>query len=185
MRIIAGTHRGRRIAAPAGDATRPTADRVREAMFSIIGPVEGLDVLDLFAGSGALGLEALSRGAASATLVERARPAVASIRANVDALGLEDRARVVARDWRSAVAAERAAGRTFGLCLLDPPYSLTDRVVAQLGALLEPLVAAPGIVVIEYSAARPPPEPSGLEIVSRTDRTYGDTALSVMRAARP
>lgn len=185
MRIIAGTHRGRRIAAPAGDATRPTADRVREAMFSIIGPVEGLDVLDLFAGSGALGLEALSRGAATATLVERARPAVACIRANIAALGLEGRARVVARDWRAALSAERAAGRAFGLCLLDPPYTLTDRVVAQLGALLEPLVAAPGIVVIEHSAARPPPEPSGLEIVSRTDRTYGDTALSVIEVARP
>lgn len=185
MRIIAGTHRGRRFAAPAGDATRPTADRVREAMFSIIGPVDGLDVLDLFAGSGALGLEALSRGAASATLVERGRPAVACIRSNVAALGMDDRVRVVARDWRAALAAERAAGRTFGLCLLDPPYSLTDRVSAQLGALLQPLAVAPGIVVIEHSAARPPPEPSGLEIVSRTDRTYGDTALSVMRVARP
>ena len=185
MRIIAGTHRGRRIAAPAGDATRPTSDRVREALFSILGPLEGVDVLDLFAGSGALGLEALSRGAASATLVERARPAVACIRANVAALGMEDRARVVPRDWRSALAAERAAGRAFGLCLLDPPYSLTHRVEAQLEALLAPLVAAPGIVVIEHSAARPPPEPSGLEIVSRTDRIYGDTALSVMRVALP
>ncbi len=183
MRIVAGTHRGRRIAAPAGTATRPTADRVREALFSILGPIEGVDVLDLFAGSGALGLEALSRGAASATLVERARPALACIRANVATLGVDDRARVVAGDWRAALAAERAAGRVFGLCLCDPPYSLTDRVVAQLGALLEPLVVAPGIVVIEHSAARPPPEPSGLEIVSRTDRTYGDTALSVMRVA--
>jgi len=185
VRIIAGTHRGRRIAAPAGAATRPTADRVREAMFSIIGPVDGLDVLDLFAGSGALGLEALSRGAASATLVERARPALACIRSNAASLGLEDRVRVVPRDWRAALAAERAAGRVFGLCLCDPPYSLTDRVLGQLGALLEPLVAAPGIVVIEHSAARPPPEPSGLEIVSRTDRTYGDTAVSVLRVARP
>jgi 16S rRNA G966 N2-methylase RsmD len=100
-------------------------------------------------------------------------------------LGVGVRAREVGRDWRAALAAERAAGRAFGLCLCDPPYSLTDRVVAQLGALLEPLVAAPGIVVIEHSAARPPPEPSGLEIVSRTDRTYGDTGISVMRVARP
>jgi 16S rRNA (guanine966-N2)-methyltransferase len=185
VRIIAGTHRGRRIAAPPGAATRPTADRVREALFSIIGPVDGLDVLDLFAGSGALGLEALSRGAASATLVDRSRPAVACIRANVAALGMEERARVVPRDWRAALTAERRAGAAFGLCLCDPPYSLNDRVMAQLGAALEPLVAAPGIVVIEHSAARPPPEPSGLEIVSRTDRTYGDTAVSVMRVARP
>ena len=185
MRIIAGTHRGRRISAPRGTATRPTADRVREALFSIIGPVDGLHVLDVFAGSGALGLEALSRGAADATFVESGRAAAACIRANVAALGLEGRARVVARDWRAALAAERAAGRRFGLCLLDPPYSLTDRVVARLGPELAPLAAAPGIVVIEHSAARPPPEPSGLEITSRTIRTYGDTAVSVLRVAAP
>ena len=185
MRIIAGTHRGRRISAPRGTATRPTADRVREALFSIVGPIEGLDVLDLFAGSGALGLEALSRGAASATFVESGRPAVACLRANVAALGMGDRARIVARDWRSALVAERAARRRFGLCLLDPPYSLTDRVVAQLGPELAPLAGPPGIVVIEHSAARPPPEPSGLEITSRTDRTYGDTSVTVMRVAAP
>jgi 16S rRNA (guanine966-N2)-methyltransferase len=185
VRIIAGTHRGRRIAAPAGRTTRPTGDRVREAVFSIIGPVVGLDVLDLFAGSGALGFEAVSRGAASATLVERSRPALSCIRANVSALGMEDVVRVVAGDWTAALAAEARAGRAFGLCLCDPPYSLTDRVVARLGAALAPLLAPPGIVVIEHSAARPPPEPSGLEIVSRTDRTYGDTAVSVMRVVRP
>lgn len=181
MRIVAGTHRGRRISAPPGGATRPTADRVREAVFSIVGPVEGLDVLDLFAGSGALGLEALSRGAASATLVERAPRAVACIRANVAALGMGDRVRVVPRDWRAALRAERAAGRSFGLCLLDPPYTLTDRVVTDLDDLLAPVVAPPGIVVIEHSAASPAPEPNGLEIATRIDRTYGDTAVSVLR----
>lgn len=181
MRIVAGTHRGRRIAAPPGAQTRPTSDRVREALFSILGPVDGLDVIDLFAGSGALGLEALSRGARSATLVERSPRALASIRANVAALGEEGRVRVVGRDWRAALAAERAAGRAFGLCLCDPPYSLTNRVVAAIGAALAPVMAPPGIVVIEHSAALPPPEPSGLEIASRIDRTYGDTALSVLR----
>lgn len=183
MRIVAGEHRGRRIAAPAGTATRPTADRVREALFSIVGPVGGLDVLDLFAGSGALGLEALSRGAASAALVERDRRAVACIRANAEALGVGHRARVIARDWRAALAAERAAGRVFGLCLCDPPYSLTDRVVAGIGAALSPLMTSPGIVVIEHSAALPPPEPNGLDIATRTDRTYGDTAVSVLGLA--
>lgn len=183
MRIIAGEHRGRRIRAPRGGTTRPTADRVREALFSIIGPIEGLDVLDLFAGSGALGLEALSRGAATVTLVERSAPAVACIRANLATLGVADKARVVGRDWRAALAAEQAAGRTFGLCLCDPPYSLTERVVSQLGAVLSPVMAWPGIVVIEYSAARPAPELSGLEIMSRVDRTYGDTAVSVIRTA--
>ena len=89
--------------------------------------------------------------------------------------------RIVRRDWRSALAAERAAGHRFGLCLLDPPYSLTDRVVAGAGALLAPLMTSSGTVVIEHSAALSPPDPNGLEIASRTDRTYGDTAVSVMR----
>jgi 16S rRNA (guanine966-N2)-methyltransferase len=184
MRIVAGAHRGRRIVAPPGRSTRPTPDRVREAIFSMVGDVTGLDVLDLFAGSGALGLEALSRGAASATLVERAPRAVAAIRANVAALGLEDRARVVPRDWRAALAAERAAGRRFGLCLLDPPYSLTNRIAGGLAAALAPVMAPAGTVVIEHSAALPRPEPTGLEIASRIDRTYGDTAVSVMRLGR-
>lgn len=181
MRIVAGTHRGRRISAPRGRATRPTSDRVREAIFSIIGPVDGLDVLDLFAGSGALGLEALSRGAATATLVDRAPAAVACIRANVEALGLAPRARVVARDWRAALAAERAAGRRYGLCLCDPPYTVTPRIAGVLAAALAPVMATAGTVVIEYPAARPRPEPSGLEVASRIDRTYGDTAVSVLR----
>ena len=181
MRIVAGTHRGRRLRAPAGTGTRPTADRVREALFSIVGPVDGLDVLDLFAGSGALGLEALSRGAASAVLVESDPRAAAVARANAADLGLADRVRVVRRDWRPALRAEAAAGRTFGLCLCDPPYSLTDRVVAGVGALLAPLMAPSGTVVIEHSAARPPPHPGALEIASRIDRTYGDSAVSVIR----
>lgn len=184
MRIVAGTHGGRRIQAPRGGATRPTADRVREALFSMLGPLDGVDVIDLFAGSGALGLEAVSRGAASATLVESSRRALEVVRRNVAALALEDRVRVVGRDWRAALAAERAAGRTFGLCLCDPPYSLTDRVVAGIGAALAPVMASPGIVVIEHAAALPPPEPSGLEIATRIDRTYGDSALSVMWLAR-
>lgn len=185
MRIIAGSHRGRRIAAPRGTSTRPTADRVREAIFSIVGPIGGLDVIDLFAGSGALGLEAISRGAVSATLIESAPRALACIRANVEVLEMGEVVRVVGRDWRAALGSEARAGTTFGLCLCDPPYTVTDRVMTQLGAALAPLLAAPGIVVIEHSAARPPPDPSGLEIVSRTDRTYGDTGLSVMRVERP
>ncbi len=181
MRIVAGTHRGRRLAAPPGRATRPTPDRVREALFALIGPVEGAAVLDLFAGSGALGLEALSRGAATATFVDRSPRAVAAIRANVRSLGLEDRARVVGRDWRAALAAERAAGRRFGLCLCDPPYSLLPRIAGSIGAALAPLMTPGGTVVIEHPSAGPDPEPRGLEIASRIDRTYGDTALSVLR----
>ena len=184
MRIVAGTHRGRRIAAPAGRATRPTSDRVREAIFSIVGPVDGLDVLDLFAGSGALGLEALSRGAASATFVERSPRAVARIRANA---GVARPRRTASRVVRARLAGRpgrRARGRApLRVVPLDPPYSLTPRVVAGIGAALAPLMATAGTVVIEHSAALAAPEPSGLEIDSRIDRTYGDTAVSVLRLA--
>jgi 16S rRNA (guanine966-N2)-methyltransferase len=182
MRIVAGEFRGRRLSAPAGRETRPTADRVREAVFSLIGAVEGMAVLDLFAGSGALGLEALSRGAASATFVDRSPRAVASLRANVGALGVEDRARVVARDWRAAVAADRAAGRTYDLIILDPPYTLLGRIAGRLGPALEPLVPAGGTLVLEGAARAPlPTELSPLHPTSRIDRTYGDTAVSVLR----
>jgi 16S rRNA (guanine966-N2)-methyltransferase len=184
MRIVAGTHRGRRIAAPPGRATRPTPDRVREALFALLGPIDGLAVLDLFAGSGALGLEALSRGAATATLVDRSARAVAAIRANAASLGLEDRVRVVGRDWRAALAAERAAGRRYGLCLCDPPYSLLPRIAGGIGVALSPLMTPGGTVVIEHPSAGPHPEPKGLPIASRTDRSYGDTAVSVLRLER-
>jgi 16S rRNA (guanine966-N2)-methyltransferase len=181
VRIVGGEHRGRRIAAPPGRATRPTSDRVREAIFAIVGPVDGLAALDLFAGSGALGLEALSRGAATAAFVERSERAAATIRANAAALGLEGRARVLRRDWRAALAAERAAGRRFGLCLCDPPYSLVPRIEGAIGAALSPLMTPGGIVVIEHPSSGPDPEPAGLEIASRVDRAYGDTAVSVLR----
>ena len=107
MRVIAGELGGRRLATPRGDATRPTSERVREALFSMLGRSDGLRVLDLFAGSGALGIEALSRGAAHATFVERSAPALAALRANLAALGLGERASVRAGD---ALAALRGAG---------------------------------------------------------------------------
>jgi 16S rRNA (guanine966-N2)-methyltransferase len=181
VRIVAGTHRGRRISAPPGRDTRPTPDRVREAVFAMLGPLDGVEVLDLFAGSGALGLEALSRGAATATFVDRSPRAAAAIRANAASLALKGRVRVVRRDWRAALAAERAAGRRFGLCLCDPPYSLLPRVAGGLGLALAPLMTPGGTVVIEHPSAGPDPEPKGLSIASRIERTYGDTAVSVLR----
>src|SRR5215467_548113 len=117
VRIIAGTHRGQRIAAPKGRETRPTSDRVRENAFNLIGPVDDADVLDHFAGSGAMGLEALSRGAARATFVEQDRDACRVINANLDKLGLH--ATVLCQDVQRAVAVER---RTYDLVLCDPPY---------------------------------------------------------------
>jgi len=130
MRIIAGIWRGRPLIAPAGDATRPTADRTREALFSMLtsrlGSFEGLKVADICAGTGALGLEALSRGAAHCTFVERDRAAVAALRANVDKLGAPAEIR--------AVAAEGFVGGPFDLVLIDPPYasSLGPRILASV-----------------------------------------------------
>lgn len=184
MRIVAGHLRGRRFAAPAGRDTRPTSDRVREAVFAIIGPVDGLDVLDVFGGSGALALEALSRGAASATVVERAPRAVACIRANATSLGVADRLRVVARDWRPALAAERAAGRWYGVCLVDPPYNLLSRILGDLGPALAAVTEPGGTVVIEHAAREPLPDVPGLD-GARTDRTYGDAAVCVIRLMGP
>src|SRR5918995_5518501 len=121
MRIIAGTHRGSRISAPKGLDTRPTGDRVREAAFNLIGPVDGATVLDLFAGSGAMGIEALSRGAASATFVESDRAACRTIQDNLKKLRLTG-ARVRCEDALRALAADAASGRKYDLVLVDPPY---------------------------------------------------------------
>src|SRR5881394_1213907 len=132
MRIIAGEWGGRRLAAPPGRDTRPTSDRVREALFSILGPLDGARVLDLFAGSGALGLEALSRGAAQATLVERAPAALRALRENV--------AEVVAADARAYLRAAREQGAQYDLVFLDPPYNAAAALGRELE--LQPVLAA-------------------------------------------
>ena len=169
MRIIAGSHKGRRIDAPAGHATRPTSDRVRESAFNLIGPVDGATVLDLFAGSGALGLEALSRGAASIVFVESSRDACRQINANLDKLGLH--ATVRCQDAGRALATDRA---TYDLVLCDPPYE-TDRS-AELGPHLTRILAPTGLLVYE-TAARIQPEIEGLNV--RTSRKYGSARLTL------
>src|SRR5919206_4033417 len=134
-RIVAGTLGGRRLTAPPGRDTRPTSDRVREALFSILGPVDGADVLDLFAGSGALGLEALSRGAAHATFVESDREACRTINRNLDKLGLEN-ATVLCQNVLTALRADARTGSRYDLVLLDPPYrrfsSLQNAMIEHL-----------------------------------------------------
>jgi 16S rRNA (guanine(966)-N(2))-methyltransferase RsmD len=175
MRIVAGEHRGRRLRAPAGPGTRPTADRVREALFSILGPVDGLRVLDLYAGSGALGIEALSRGAASATFVESARPALDAIRANLEAIGAPD-AEVAAADvlaWLRAAADEAV----FDLVFCDPPYDAAARIAQPLSELL-PRVAGPEGLIVTESAKR---NPLALDIPLVDERTYGDTRIALHR----
>jgi 16S rRNA (guanine966-N2)-methyltransferase len=170
MRIIAGTHRGQRIAAPKGRDTRPTSDRVRENAFNLIGPVDDADVLDVYAGSGALGLEALSRGAATAVFVENDREACRTIDANLEKLHL--RGSVVRQDATRALAQER---RIYDLILCDPPYDSPDhdRIAPHLARLLAPN----GLLVYESSGRADPPAVPGLDV--RTSRKYGSARLTL------
>jgi 16S rRNA (guanine966-N2)-methyltransferase len=176
-RVIAGRYGGRRLQAPRGAATRPTSDRVREALFSILGDrVGGARVLDLFAGSGALGLEALSRGAAQATFVERAAPALAALRANLAALGAD--AEVVRADALRWLRAAPAGARQYDLVFLDPPYRRAAALGAELSELL-PAVLAPGALVVAESDRRAPIE---LTIHATDERRYGDTLIRIHAA---
>jgi 16S rRNA (guanine966-N2)-methyltransferase len=174
MRIIAGEHRGARIAAPPGRDTRPTSDRVRENVFNIVAPwVEDARVLDLYAGSGAMGLEALSRGAAAAVFVETDAGAVRAIERNLDKLRLRG-ATVVRLDVTAALAREAAAGRKYDLVLLDPPYSMTD--FDPLGRYLAGVLAEDGLLVVETAARVEPALP---DLAVRTSRKYGSTRVTV------
>jgi 16S rRNA (guanine966-N2)-methyltransferase len=178
VRIVGGSLGGRVLRAPKGAATRPTSEKVREAMFAIIGPVAGGRVLDLFAGSGALGIEALSRGAAHATFVETARPALAAIRDNLRALGIEDRATVTAGD--AVAAAARRPEAPWRLVIVDPPYR-SDLATRAVLALPCEHLAADAVVVIEHDRHNAPPETLGSLL--RTDqRRYGDTLVSFFRS---
>ena len=175
MRVVAGVHGGRRLEAPPGEETRPTSDRVREALFSILGArVEGARVLDLFAGSGALGIEALSRGAAEATFVDRSPAAIRVVRGNLATLGIE--AEVVRADARAAIRTARAAARQYDLLFLDPPYRLAGRLAPVLAEAVEGLLAPGGSVVTESDRRAPLP----LETVPLIDeRRYGDTLIRI------
>ncbi|HUI03489.1 MAG TPA: 16S rRNA (guanine(966)-N(2))-methyltransferase RsmD [Acidimicrobiales bacterium] len=170
MRVIAGSCRGRPLRAPAGGATRPTGDRVREAVFDILGSLvdlEGAAVADLFAGSGALGIEALSRGAASCTFVDDAPAALAVVRENLAALGLAGRSVVVRRDVLAFLEGEHR----FDLSLCDPPYEFTAWEVL-LGRLSAPLA------VLE--SRRPVTAPAGWEVIRH--KRYGGTLVTVVRS---
>jgi 16S rRNA (guanine966-N2)-methyltransferase len=173
VRIVGGSLGGRVLRAPRGAATRPTSEKVREAVFAIIGSVEGDRVLDLFAGSGALGIEALSRGAAHATFVDAGRPAVAAIRDNLRELGLEARATVIPGD---AVAAARHPGGPWRLVFVDPPYR-SDLAVRAVLALPRERLSGDAVIVIEHDRRGAPPDALGSLL--RTDqRRYGDTLIS-------
>lgn len=181
MRVVAGRFGGRRLTAPRGDATRPTSDRVREALFQRLGPLDDLAVLDLFAGSGALAIEALSRGARRAVLVDSAPAAIRAAQANLAALGLdasreqEIEVEVRRQDARAFLLSARAARHEYDLVLLDPPY----RLAAGLGRELSPLlveVLAPGGRVVSESDRRDPLDLDP-DLPLTDERRYGDTLI--------
>jgi 16S rRNA (guanine966-N2)-methyltransferase len=178
MRIIAGSRKGARIFAPKSRETRPTGDRVREATFNLVGPVDGMRVLDLFAGSGAMGLEALSRGAASATFVESDRAAAETIVRNLEKLALPG-ATVLREDAARKVAADAASGRRYDLVLIDPPYGDLPGLLPTLSAYLPAIVEPDGLVVVE-STAREEPE---LALPKRTSRRYGSARVTLFGGA--
>jgi 16S rRNA (guanine966-N2)-methyltransferase len=175
MRIVAGSRKGHTIYAPAGRGrTRPTSDRVRENTFNLVGPVDEASVLDLFAGSGALGLEALSRGAASAVFVESDRDAVRAIERNLDKLRLTG-ATVLQCDALQALAGEASAGRKYDLVLLDPPYDRYEDMQPTLARYLPAVLAEDGLLVFETGARTEPELPLSL----RTSRKYGNARVTL------
>jgi 16S rRNA (guanine966-N2)-methyltransferase len=178
-RIIAGEAGGRRLAVPPGEGTRPTSDRVKESVFSALGPARlvGARVLDLYAGSGALGLEALSRGAADALLVEREGAAARAIRANIETLGFGDRAGLRVGSV-VAVLAGRAPEHRFDLALLDPPYDVSGQEVEEAVRFLveREWLTPEATVVVERPAGFPALQwPDGWG--STWERCYGDTLV--------
>jgi 16S rRNA (guanine966-N2)-methyltransferase len=174
MRVIAGTHRGRTLKAPPGESTRPTSDRVREALFSILGDrVRDARVLDLFAGSGALGLEALSRGASAATFVDDDPKAIAAVKANLETLKAV--AEVRRGDALRFLSGASKSGAQYDLVFLDPPYRLAERLAPSLSEAL-PAVLAPGAVVVAESDKR---APLTLTLPLNDERRYGDTLIRI------
>jgi 16S rRNA (guanine966-N2)-methyltransferase len=175
VRVVAGRFGGRSLIAPRGSSTRPTSDRVREALFSILGAdlVEGARVLDLFAGSGALGIEALSRGAAQATFVESSNAAILALRRNLDTLDVE--AEVRRQDAFAYLRSASRDARLYDLVFLDPPYRHARALGSELSTALGP-VLAPGARVVAESDRRAPLE---LDLPLLDERRYGDTLIRI------
>lgn len=181
MRITAGEHRGRRIRSPKGLGTRPTSDLLRQAIFNVVGiRIQGARVLDLYAGTGALGLEALSRGAAEATFVERARSALASLRANLATLGVAARSRVVAHDALAALEVLARAGERFDCVFLDPPYA--GESAARCVETLAPgwILSDNAVLIVQAFHRTELPERIGT-LRRGWQRRYGETRLTLYR----
>ncbi len=178
MRVIAGRLGGRRLKAPKGRVTRPTSDRVREGLFAMLGDMQGASVLDLFAGTGALGVEALSRGASSVVFVERDAPAVSALKDNLAALGIEPiEAEVRRADALRALRSARTREETYDLVFIDPPYGQAHDWGPELSMVLPSLLRTGARVVVE-SDRRTPLE-LGMEV--EQERRYGDTSIRIHR----
>ncbi|MFP6624553.1 MAG: 16S rRNA (guanine(966)-N(2))-methyltransferase RsmD [Myxococcota bacterium] len=182
MRVVGGELRSRRLARPPA-GVRPTSDRVREALFGRLGDLRGCRVLDLFAGTGALAIEALSRGAETAVLIDRSARALNVVRANLESLDLGSRARVICGDAAKAVRRLESAD-CFDLVFVDPPYE-SDRLAPALAALVDAdLLAAEAMVVVENSKRHALEPVAGLAV--RDERSYGDTRLTwLVPTSRP
>lgn len=174
MRVVGGEFAGRRLAAPRGRSVRPTPDRVREAVFSILGPLAGQRVLDLYAGSGALGIEALSRGGREATFVDSSPAAVRAIRANLEQVGA-GAGRVFRADVLSFLRGAARHGEAWDLVLCDPPYRLAPRLGPDLTSALAPVLEPDSRIVCESSSR----QPLRLDLPLLTERRYGDTFVVV------
>jgi 16S rRNA (guanine966-N2)-methyltransferase len=175
LRVTGGALAGRRLRAPRGGKVRPSSDRVRESLFASLGALEGRRVADLYAGSGALGIEALSRGAERAVFVERSAAAIEALRRNLDELELGDRGRVLHSDVRTAIRQLDRRGERFELILMDPPYASGEAEKAMAALVGAGILSIDGTLVVEASRRHLPGEVAGLE---RLDvRRYGDTVM--------
>ena len=173
--MTGGRLAGRRLQSPSGRAVRPSSDRVRESLFARLGDLEGADVVDLFAGTGALGIEALSRGAASAVFVERASAPLTCLQGNLERLGLGDQARILRSEVSEAIRRLGRAGSRFHLVLMDPPYGpeLATEAVREVASC--GILAPGGTLVVEASRRHPPGDVEGLRRLD--DRLHGDTIV--------
>jgi 16S rRNA (guanine(966)-N(2))-methyltransferase RsmD len=180
MRIISGTSRGRRLARPKSQAIRPTSDRVKESIFNLLGnEVEGGVVLDLFAGTGNLGIEALSRGAKKALFVEKGRQALRLIQTNLAQIGMEDRSEILPQDVNRAIGILNQRGESFDLILMDPPYEkgLIQRTLLKLNS--HRIYHEDSILVVEHDRREPIPEKVEGWTLTR-QRKIGDTLISFL-----
>ncbi len=173
LRIISGEWGSRRIQTPPGDGTRPTSDRAREGLFSSLALQGGERVLDLFAGSGALGIESLSRGAENAVFCEQDSRAAACIRTNLASLGAESQGRVIEADWTVGCGNLARDGARFDVVFVDPPWAQTAKVGEQLLDLLKPLLAPGAVLVVESASS----EPMEVSLRRLREKRYGDTLI--------